>query len=404
MQGSTIARHKSRRPPTLDRHAPAGLAMTTLHRHCEEAQPTRQSRGFAFAPGHAAHLPWIATPFGLAMTVKGGGLAMTMKGRRARDDDPNPSLRGGAADAAIQPQRLRRSSGFSPTTTHQRARRNKNRFELLINHGNDVMKNILNRFLAILCLVVLGTGGAGAASDYYLSTGDLVRISVYDHPDLITETRVSENGSILFPLIGQVAVGGLTAHAAAGRIAKGLETGGFIKSAQVNMVVLEFKGQEVSVLGYVSRPGKFPLQKRSRVIDVLAMAGGVVSTGADTLVLISNRAGKVERKEIDLIALFREGGEALNLEVANDDILHVSREPRFYIYGEVQRPGAFRLEKGMSVVQALALGGGLNPRGTHKGMRILRPAPDGTIQTLEEVQLADSLKPDDVIFVKESLF
>ena len=266
------------------------------------------------------------------------------------------------------------------------------------------MKNILNRFLAILCLVVLGTGGAGAASDYYLSTGDLVRISVYDHPDLITETRVSENGSILFPLIGQVAVGGLTAHAAAGRIAKGLETGGFIKSAQVNMVVLEFKGQEVSVLGYVSRPGKFPLQKRSRVIDVLAMAGGVVSSGADTLVLISNRAGKVERKEIDLIALFREGGEALNLEVANDDILHVSREPRFYIYGEVQRPGAFRLEKGMSVVQALALGGGLNPRGTHKGMRILRPAPDGTMQTLEEVQLADSLKPDDVIFVKESLF
>jgi hypothetical protein len=54
--------------------------MTTLTRHCEEAQPTRQSRGFAFAPGHAAHLPWIATPFGLAMTVKGGGLTMTVKG------------------------------------------------------------------------------------------------------------------------------------------------------------------------------------------------------------------------------------------------------------------------------------------------------------------------------------
>jgi polysaccharide export outer membrane protein len=226
---------------------------------------------------------------------------------------------------------------------------------------------------------------------------------VYDHPDLTTETRVSEGGTILFPLIGQVSVGGLTAQAAAGRIAKGLESGGFIKSAQVNLVVLEFKGQEVSVLGYVNRPGKFPLQKRSRVIDVLALAGGVVPSGADTLVLIRNRDGKTERKEIDLIALFREGGEALNLEVANDDILNVAREPRFYIYGEVQRPGAYRLERGMSVVQALALGGGLTTRGTQKGMRVLRSTPEGGMQTLE-VQLADRLMPDDVIFVRESLF
>lgn len=265
------------------------------------------------------------------------------------------------------------------------------------------MRNILTRILAVLSLLLLGAGGVAAASDYLLSTGDLVRISVYDHPDLATETRVSETGSILFPLIGQVSVGGLTANAAAGRIAKGLQAGGFIKSPQVNLVVLDFKGQEVSVLGYVNRPGKFPLQKRSRVVDVLALAGGVVPSGADTLVLLTKRDGKHERREIDLIALFREGGEALNLEVVNDDVLHVSREPRFYIYGEVQRPGAYRLEKGMSVVQALALGGGLNPRGTHKGMRVLRPTAAGGMQTLE-VQLADTLKPDDVIFVRESLF
>lgn len=274
---------------------------------------------------------------------------------------------------------------------------------MLGNQGNDVMKNILIRFLATFLLLGSGMGGIAAASDYPLSTGDLVRITVYDHPDLATETRVSENGSVLFPLIGQVQVGGLSAQAAAERIAKGLQTGGFIKFPQVNLVVLDFKGQEVAVLGYVNRPGKFPLQKRSRVTDVLALAGGVVPTGADTLVLISNRGGKVERREIDLIALFREGGEALNVEVGNDDILHVAREPRFYIYGEVQRPGAYRLEKGMSVVQALALGGGLTQRGTHKGMRVLRPAADGGMQSLE-VQLADRLKPDDVIFVKESLF
>ncbi len=265
------------------------------------------------------------------------------------------------------------------------------------------MRNTLSRFLAALCLFFLGMAGAHAASDYALSTGDLIRVSVYDHPDLTLETRVSENGSILFPLVGEISLGGATAKSAAMRIAKMLEAGGFINSPQVNVVVLDFKGQEVSVLGYVNRPGKFPLQKSSRLTDILAMAGGVVPSGADILVLITNRSGKTERKEIDLLALFQSGSEALNLNIVNDDILYVSKEPRFYIYGEVQRPGAYRLEKDMSVVQALSVGGGLNQRGTQKGIRVLRRAADGGMQTLE-VQLSDPLKPDDVIFVKESLF
>ncbi len=242
-----------------------------------------------------------------------------------------------------------------------------------------------------------------ASGDYAMATGDLLRISVYDHPDLTTETRVSENGSILFPLIGEVPVGGISAKDASGRIAKALESGGFIKSAQVNVVVIDFKGQEVSVLGQVNRPGKFPLQKASRVSDVLAAAGGIQPNGADTLVLISTRGGKTQRQEVDLLALFQEGGEATNVQVGNDDILFVPREPRFYIYGEVQRPGSFRLERNMTVVQALSVGGGLTTRGTQKGIQVLRRSQDGAMQTLS-VQLSDALKADDVIYVKESLF
>lgn len=265
------------------------------------------------------------------------------------------------------------------------------------------MKQFAARFFLFLCAFFLALGGAHAGFDYALSTGDLVRVTVYDHPDLTTETRVSENGAILFPLVGEVPLGGSTAKEASGRIAKLLETGGFIKSAQVNVVVLEFKGQEVSVLGMVNRPGKFPLQKASKITDILAVAGGVQLIGADTLVLLTNRNGKVQRKEIDLLALFQEGGDSLNADIGNNDILYIPREPRFYIYGEVQRPGMFRLEKNMSVVQALSVGGGLNARGTQKGIRVMRRAADGAMQTLE-VQLSDLLKPDDVVFVKESLF
>ena len=264
------------------------------------------------------------------------------------------------------------------------------------------MKKSLSLFLSALCLLFMATM-ARAANDYAMATGDLLRITVYDHPDLTTETRVSENGSILFPLIGEVPLGGVTAQEASGRIAKALQAGGFIPSAQVNVVVLEFKGQEVSVLGYVNRPGKFPLQKSSKITDILALAGGVVPSGADTLVLLTKRSGATERKEIDLLALFQGGGDALNLDVVNNDILYVSREPRFYIYGEVQRPGVFRLEKDMTVVQALSVGGGLNTRGTQKGIRVMRRDAAGTMQIME-VQLSDMLRADDVIFVKESLF
>jgi polysaccharide export outer membrane protein len=267
----------------------------------------------------------------------------------------------------------------------------------------DTMKENISRIFLLLCLFVLAIGCARAGTDYALSTGDLVRVTVYDHADLTTETRVTENGSILFPLVGDVPVGGSTANEASARIAKLLEGGGFLKSPQVNVVVLEFKGREVSVLGKVNRPGKYPLQKASKLTDILALAGGVQPDAADTLVLLTHRDGKAQRQEIDLQALFQEGGDSLNVDVVNNDILYVPREPRFYIYGEVQRPGTFRLEKNMSVVQALSVGGGITLRGTQKGIRVMRRDADGTMKTLE-VKLSDMLRPDDVVYVKESLF
>lgn len=266
---------------------------------------------------------------------------------------------------------------------------------------------VLLAWLALFVLLGLSLGQAQAqapfARDYALATGDLVRVTVFDQPDLTTETRVNENGAILFPLLGSINVNGLTASDAATRIARALEAGGFVRNPQVNLVVLEFRGQEVSVLGLVNRPGRFPLQRASRITDVLAMAGGTQPGAADTLVVISEAGGTVQRREVDLLALFAEGGEALNTQVHSNDILYVSREPRFYIYGEVQRPGAFRLERDMTVVQALSLGGGLTQRGTQRGIQILRRAADGSLQTLVG-RLADTLQANDVIHVRESLF
>jgi len=264
------------------------------------------------------------------------------------------------------------------------------------------MNRLWHRFL-MLCALLLAGPLAHADSDYRMGTGDVLRITVYGQPDLATEARVSESGSITFPLIGDVKLAGKTPAQGEQEIAQRLSKGGYVLKPFVALNVVQYRGQQVSVLGRVNRPGKYALEKASRVSDVLALAGGIVADGADTVTLVRTRDGKAEYRAIDVVALFRPGGEALNERVEDGDTINVSRQPMFYIYGEVQRPGAFRLEQNMSVVQALSMGGGVTPRGTQRGIRILRRNQKGVMEEIRTT-LADLVQKDDVIYVKESLF
>jgi polysaccharide export outer membrane protein len=255
----------------------------------------------------------------------------------------------------------------------------------------------------MVCAVLLAAPVAASDNDYRMGTGDVVRITVYGNPDLTTEARVGETGGITFPLIGEVKAAGQTPATAEKEIAKRLARGGFIIDPNVNLNIVQYRGQQISVLGRVNRPGKYALEKVSRVADALALAGGVIVDAADIVTLVRTRDGKTEYRDIDVVALFRPGGEASNAQVQDGDILNVARQPMFYIYGEVQRPGTFRLEQNMNVVQALSMGGGLTSRGTQRGIRILRRDDRGGMQEID-VKLSDAVKKDDVIYVKESLF
>jgi len=140
-----------------------------------------------------------------------------------------------------------------------------------------------------------------AQPDYPLGAGDSLRIQVFQNPDLMIETRVSENGSITFPLIGPVQLGGLSIGAAEKKIADALEKGGFLKQPQVTIVLLQIRGNQVSVLGQVNRPGRFPMETaNTRVTDMLANAGGTTATGDDLVIVSGVRNGKPFRKFIDI--------------------------------------------------------------------------------------------------------
>jgi polysaccharide export outer membrane protein len=264
------------------------------------------------------------------------------------------------------------------------------------------------RAVALLAWLFCAAGSAPAlaqgASDYALGAGDVIKITVFQNPDLATETRVSEAGTITFPLIGSVGVGGQAPSEVEQLIAKRLRDGGFVNRPQVNVVVLQFKSMQVSVLGQVNRPGKYPLeQTRNRLTEVLAVAGGVTTLGADVVTLITHENGKERRLEIDLPALLQSGDKTKDAVLKSGDVIFVPRYPVFYIHGEVQRPGQYRLERDMTVQQALAVGGGLTIRGTQRGLQISRREGNGKPLT-REAQPAEEVRADDVIFVKESLF
>lgn len=262
-----------------------------------------------------------------------------------------------------------------------------------------MMKNVIRLFVLAVVLWI----SSAHAEDVQLGAGDVLRITVYDHPDLTTETRVSEAGNITFPLIGQVGVGGQSTSAAEKKIANLLQSGGFIKKPQVNIIVAQMQSQMVSVLGQVNRPGRYPIEGKRTLTDILAAAGGASAEGGDTVTLIRTRGGKATREVIDLLDVMRTGDMAKNLEMGSNDIIYVERAPRFYIYGEVQRPGVYRLERNMSVLQALSAGGGLTVRGTEKGVRIKRRNAAGVMQVLE-AKLDDPVQVDDVVYIQESLF
>jgi len=258
--------------------------------------------------------------------------------------------------------------------------------------------------LAGLALMLIAAQGVAADAGDRLGAGDQIRVTVFQYPDLTTDTRVSPRGTITFPLIGEVKINDMTPSGAGAEIAKQLKRGKFMLNPQVTVVMTQLRSRQVSVLGQVNRPGRYPLEESSnRLTDVLALAGGVTTVGADTANIVLSRDGKIEKLEIDVAAIMRTGDLSKNIEIENGDTIYVQRAPVFYIYGEVRRAGSYRVEDNMTVMQAVSLGGGFTERANERGVNISRRTPNGMMQRVE-VSLNDPVKPDDVIHVKESWF
>lgn len=257
--------------------------------------------------------------------------------------------------------------------------------------------------LGLSCLFI-AVPPACADQDYLLGPGDIIRISVFKSPELSLDARISEVGAIGYPLVGSVPLGGLTLPAAERKIAQMLKDGGFVVNPQVSILLTQAFGNLVSVIGEVNTAGRYSLDASGgHLSGMLAAAGGIAPTGGDIAIVTGSRNGKPYRREIDIVKMSSIGNSSDDVDLHGGDTVFVGRAPMFYIYGQVQKPGQFRLERAMTVMQALATGGGVTGKGTQRG--IVRHRRDATGKVREDsVSLDDDVRDQDVIYVKESLF
>lgn len=237
-----------------------------------------------------------------------------------------------------------------------------------------------------------------------LGPGDTVSVQVFGRPELAATTYVADDGTIAVPLAGSVAVGGLTPSVAARRIEAAFRAGQFLLEPEVAVLLVNYRSQQVSVLGAVNAPGRFPIESRTTVLDALAQAGGTRADGADVVVLLRpDAAGAMQRYSIDLRGLSRAAGPVPTLALRGGDSIFVPAADRFYINGAVHSPNMYRLESGMTVAHAISRGGGITQRGSSSRIEVRRRLTNGKYQT-RDAQLSDSVNADDVILIKERIF
>ncbi len=267
------------------------------------------------------------------------------------------------------------------------------------------------RMLALAVLLAAGTHWA-IAQEVSLGPGDIIRVSVYGQDDLNTVARVSADGSITVPLLGSVSVAGLRVREAEQRIADELMRRQLVRDPQVTVFVESSRAAEVesaTILGNVSRPGRYPIQAMSdsagaeNIANLVALAGGLTNDAGDHLILTRMESGTARTVKVFLRDLFERGDLSQNYVVKQGDIAYVPRMEEFFVYGEVRNPGVYRLRSGMTVIQALSASGGLTERGTDNGVAVTRRGPDGSNKNIS-VGMNDLLQPNDVLIIKASLF
>jgi len=208
------------------------------------------------------------------------------------------------------------------------------------------------------------------SKDYKIGAGDLIEISVFGADELHTVVRVSSSGVITLPLIGAIKVDGLTSYELEKKLAAILGKK-YIYNPQVTVFIKEYKSIKITVLGAVTNPKVYEVPRNIHLMEVISMAGGLTEEAGDKIYINRQIKGKgnliTKKITINMEELFSKGNPNTNIMLKSGDIVHVAKGGKFYVIGEVKKPGAYSIKGKMTVTQALAEAGGLTNIASFKG-------------------------------------
>ena len=240
------------------------------------------------------------------------------------------------------------------------------------------------------------------SQDYIVGERDVLKITVYDNPDLTTVARVSEEGSIFFPFLGEVKVKGLTTPQIAAKISSMLAEG-YIVDPQVNVYIEQFRSLKVMLIGEIARPGLYELPVATKLLELLLRAGPVTPNAGDEAIIKRKSPQGEQSITVDLGKLLEKGDTTVDQPLQDGDTIYIPKGGSYYVLGQVKSPGMLKFKEGITVFKAVISAGGFTEIASQRRISIKR-IQDGKEVTLEKVGLDELVRPDDIINVPESLF
>jgi polysaccharide export outer membrane protein len=266
--------------------------------------------------------------------------------------------------------------------------------------------------LILLVLTALQAAPAAAADPalYIVGPNDVLNITVFNQPQMSGKFVVESDGTLAFPLVGRVAVGGLSIRAVEDEVRRRLSAG-YLTDPRVTVAVEQYRSQQIFVMGEVKQPGPLQFTGAMTLIEALARVGSTTDrAGAEAMIVRPSNPGAAaptpqganapnsETIHVNLLNL-QAGTLSENVALRAGDTIFVPRVATVFVSGQVKSAGEYPLRPRMTVRQAVALAGGVTERGSNRRIQIVREVK-GTDITID-VNLETAVQPGDTIVVRE---
>ncbi|MBU0992266.1 MAG: SLBB domain-containing protein [Proteobacteria bacterium] len=243
--------------------------------------------------------------------------------------------------------------------------------------------------------------------DYTVGEDDVITITVYNQPQLSTKVRVSGDGAIVLPLLGNIRVKGLNVIEISEKLT-GLYADGYLVNPQISVFIEEYSSKKATILGMVKTPGHYSIRQHTTILEFISMAGGLAANAGSTAIITRKSKAflnkpEMETIQIDLASLIEKGQTSQNVPIYNGDSIYIPKMEVIYINGEVKKPDAYKYEQGTTIIMAITLASGFTDKAAPGKIKIIRKI-NGEEVVITKTDMDEPVLAGDIIVVPESIF